>query len=102
MSVFQALRYNRAKGEEMEGLKMLEITNTAVIRDEVWRAFRRARDTRLRERYHGILLRLDGKSCPEIAPWVDRDEETLRPWVHAFHTAGLPGLAREASRGRPA
>jgi transposase len=53
-------------------------------------------------RYHGILLLLEGKSCPEIAPWVSRGEETLRRWVHAFHTAGLPGLEREASPGRPA
>jgi transposase len=86
----------------MEGLKMLEITNTAVTRDEVWHAFRRTRDTRLRERYHCILLLLDGKSCPEIAQWLYRDEETLRRWVHAFNTSGLPGLEREASLGRPA
>jgi hypothetical protein len=102
MPVFQALRYNRAKGEEMEGLKMLEITNTAVTRDEVWHAFRRARDPRRRARYHGILLRLDGKSRPEIAPWLYRDEDTLRRWVHAFHTAGRPGLERETSPRRPA
>ena len=81
---------------------MLEITNTAVTRDEVWHAFRQASDTRLRERYHCILLLLDGKSCPEIAQWLYRDEETLRRWVHAFNTAGLPGLEREASPGRPA
>jgi transposase len=86
----------------MEGLKMLEITNTAVTRDEVWHAFRRARGTRLRERYHCILLLLDGKSCPEIAQWLYRDEETLRRWVHAFNTSGLPGPEREASPGRPA
>ena len=81
---------------------MLAITNTAVTRDEVCHALLRARHPRLRERDHGILLRLDGKSCPEIAPWLSRDEETLRRWVHGFHTAGLPGLAREAAPGRPA
>jgi transposase len=45
-----------------------------------------------RERYHGIVLRLDGKSCPEIAQWLYRDEETIRSWVQVGNEAGLPGL----------
>lgn len=48
-----------------------------------------------------ILLVLDGKSCPEIAQWLYRDEETIRGWVHAVHTAGLPGLERDPIPGRP-
>jgi hypothetical protein len=102
MPVFQALRYNRAKGEAMEGLKMWEITNLAVTRDAVGHAFRRARDPRRRQRDHGILRWLAGKSGPELAPWLSRDEETRRRWVQAFHPAGRPGLAREAAPGRPA
>jgi transposase len=81
---------------------MLEITNTAVTRDEVWRAFGQAHDARRRERYHGILLLLDGKSCPEIAQWLYRDEDTIRGWVHAFNQSGLQGLERELIPGRPA
>jgi hypothetical protein len=71
---------------------MLTITNTTVTRDEVWRAFRRTHDVRLRERYHGILLLMDGKSCPEVAQWLYRDEDTVRGWVHAFNQEGLQGL----------
>jgi transposase len=80
---------------------MLKSANTTVTRDEVWHTFRRAHDVRRRERYHCILL-LDSKSCPEIARWLYRDEETIRRWVHAFHTSWLAGLEREASPGRPA
>ena len=81
---------------------MLTMTNTAVTREQVWTAFRRTPDVRWRERYHSILLLMDGKSCPEIAQWLYRDEETIRSWVRAFHEAGLPGLERTASPGRPA
>ena len=81
---------------------MLTITNTSVTRDEVWRAFRRTHDARLRERYHCMLLLIDGKSCPEIAQWLYRDEDTVRGWVHAFNNEGLQGLEREAIPGRPA
>jgi transposase len=49
-----------------------------------------------------ILLLMDGKSCPEIAQWLYRDEETIRIWVHAFNEAGLPGLERAPIPGRPA
>jgi hypothetical protein len=49
---------------------MLTMTNTAVTREPVWTAFRRTPDVRLRERYHSILLLMDGKSCPEIAQWL--------------------------------
>jgi transposase len=81
---------------------MWTITNTTVTRDEVSTALRRTHDARLRERYHSILLLLDGKTCPEVAQWLYRDEETLRSWVHAFNEGGLQGLERAPIPGRPA
>jgi transposase len=81
---------------------MLHITNPMITREQVWAEFRRTRDVRLRARYHCILLQLDGKSCPEIAQWLYRDEETIRSWVHAVNQAGLPGLERDLIPGRPA
>jgi transposase len=86
---------------EREGLNMLTITNPTVTREHVWTAFRRTHDARLRERYHSILLLMDGKSCPEIAQWLYRDEETVRAWLHAFNEAGFRGLERAPIPGRP-
>jgi transposase len=73
------------------------MTNTTVTREQAWTAFRRTPDVRLRERYHRILLLMDGKSCPEMAQCLCRDQETLRSWVQAFNQAGLPGLERAAT-----
>jgi transposase len=84
-----------------EGLHMLKITTPSVTRDRVWTAFRRTQDVRLRERYHAILLLLDGKTCPEIAQWLYHDEETVRSWVHAVNDHGLDGLERAPIPGRP-
>ena len=81
---------------------MLSLTHTTVTREQVWTAFRRTHDVRLRERYHAILLLMDGKSCSEIAQWLYRDEDTIRTWVDAFNEAGLPGLERAPIPGRPA
>jgi transposase len=80
---------------------MLTITNTTVTREVVWQAFRETSDVRLRERYHAILLLLDGKTCPEIGQWLYRDEDTIRSWVHAVNEAGLSGLDRAPIPGRP-
>ena len=80
---------------------MVTIMNTTGTREEVWTAFRRSHDVRLRARYHCLLLLMDGKSCPEIAPWLYRDEETMRSGVHALNAGGLPGLARAPLAGRP-
>ena len=80
---------------------MLTISNASVTREQVWTAFRRAPDVRLRERCHAILLLMDGNSCPEVAQWLYRDEETIRAWVHAFNEAGLRGLERATIPGRP-
>jgi transposase len=65
-------------------------------------AVRQAHHVRLRERYHGMLLLMAGKSCSAMAPWLSRDEDTIRGWVHAFNQSGLQGLEREPSPGRPA
>jgi transposase len=81
---------------------MLTMTKTTVTREHVGTAFRRPPDVRWRERDPSLLLLMDGKSCPEMAQWLYRDEETIRSWVRAFNEAGLPGLERTASPGRPA
>jgi transposase len=80
---------------------MVTITHTTMTREEVWRAFRRTPDVRLRERYHGMLLLMDGRSCPEAAQWLYRDEDPVRGWVQAFNHEGLQGLEREPIPGRP-
>src|SRR6266436_2999459 len=50
---------------------MLATTNPTVTRDEVWTAFRRTHDARLRERYHSILLLMDGRTYPKVAQWLE-------------------------------
>jgi transposase len=80
---------------------MVTLTTTAVTREHVWTAFRRTHDARRRERYHSILLLMDGRSCPEIAQWLYRDEATIRAWVQACNEAGLRGLERAPIPGRP-
>lgn len=81
---------------------MVTISHTTVPREDIWCAFRPTHDVRLRARYHCILLLIAGKSCPEVAQWLYREEDTIRRWVHAFNQGGLQGLERELIPGRPA
>ena len=80
---------------------MLKITHPAVTQKTVWNAFRRCHDVRLRERYHAVLLLFDGQTCPDIAKYLYRDEDTIRIWIHAVHDQGLEGLQRAPIPGRP-
>ena len=63
-----------------------------------------ARRTRpqLAERCHYVLLNAAGWSVPRIARHLDRNEHTIRTWLKAYQTAGLPGLQNTPQSGRPA
>jgi transposase len=63
-----------------------------------------ARRTRpqIAERCHYVLLNAEGWSVPQIAERLDRNEHTIRTWLKAYQTAGLPGLPNTPQSGRPA
>src|ERR671929_692513 len=63
-----------------------------------------ARRTRpqIAERCHYVLLNAEGWSVPHIAQRLDRNEHTIRTWLKAYQTAGLPGLHNTPQSGRPA
>jgi transposase len=54
------------------------------------------------ERCHYVLLNAEGWSVPQIAQRLDRNEHTIRTWLKAYQTAGLPGLHNTPQPGRPA
>lgn len=56
----------------------------------------------LAERCHYVLLNAQGWSVPQIARRLDRNEHTIRTWLKAYRTAGVPGLYNTPQSGRPA
>lgn len=56
----------------------------------------------LAERCHYVLLNAPGWSVPQIAQRLNRNEHTMRTWLKAYRTAGLPGLHNTPQSGRPA
>ena len=56
----------------------------------------------LAERCHYVLLNAPGWSVPQIAQRLNRNEHTIRTWLKAYRTAGLPGLHNTPQSGRPA
>jgi transposase len=56
----------------------------------------------LAERCHYVLLNAQGWSVPQIARRLDRNEHTIRTWLKAYRSAGLPGLHNTPQSGRPA
>jgi transposase len=56
----------------------------------------------LAERCHYVLLNAQGWRVPQIAQRLNRNEHTMRTWLKAYRTAGLPGLHNTPQSGRPA
>jgi transposase len=56
----------------------------------------------LAERCHYVLLNAQGWSVPQIARRLARNEHTIRTWLKAYRSAGLPGLQNTPQSGRPA
>jgi hypothetical protein len=67
---------------------MLTITNSTVTREQVWVAFRHTADVRLRERYHAIVLLMDGEAAPR---WGSGSTARRRP--------SAPGCTRSMRLG---
>jgi transposase len=47
------------------------------------------------------LLSYDGKSVPEIALMLKRNQHTIRDWLKRYRARGINGLSRNFSPGRP-
>lgn len=81
--------------------KYLEFHHEGTSREEVYNAYHYEMDARMKERYHAILLGMDGWTCPEIAEVLYRDADTIRAYARAFRAGGLAGLTMDHSSGRP-
>lgn len=63
-------------------------------------AYRRAETGREKERLQIVLLSLEGKTPPQIAPLVKRHVYTVRYWLHQFNRGGLAALVDKPHPGR--
>lgn len=63
-------------------------------------AYRRAETGRKKERLQIVLLSLEGKTPPQIAPLVKRHVYTVRYWLHQYNCGGLAALGDKPHPGR--
>jgi len=63
--------------------------------------FRKQASSKDSEKALMILLSNDGKSVPEIALMLKRNQHTIRDWLKRYKAQGIKGLRRNFSPGRP-
>jgi transposase len=63
--------------------------------------FRKQASSKDSEKALMTLLSNDGKSVPEIALMLKRNQHTIRDWLKRYRTQGINGLSRNFSPGRP-
>ncbi len=64
-------------------------------------SFRKQASSKDSEKALMTLLSNDGKSVPEIALMLKRNQHTIRDWLKRYKTQGIKGLSRNFSPGRP-
>lgn len=69
--------------------------------DEVTQAMKKAKSRRMYERYQALYLHLRGTSTKEIASILNRNTQTVKSYIDAYETGGLPALQMNHSPGAP-
>jgi len=64
-------------------------------------SFRKQASSKDSEKALMALLSNDGKSVPEIALMLKRNQHTIRDWLKRYRAKGINGLSRNFSPGRP-
>ncbi|AET61225.1 transposase [Paenibacillus terrae HPL-003] len=59
---------------------------------EIETAMKKAKDRRMYERYQTLYLYLQGTEVEQIAHIINRNIKTVKGYIKAYTTGGLPGL----------
>jgi len=76
----------------------IQLTNEQQLKLE---SFRKQASSKDSEKALMALLSNDGKSVPEIASMLKRNQHTIRDWLKRYRSKGINGLNRNFSPGRP-
>src|SRR5271169_5718786 len=81
-------------------MKPLTINDPDIIlglQDEI----RRSEESRYDHRLHGVLLVVQGMTCPEVSRLLGDAPRSVAYWVQRFEASGLAGLVEGERAGRP-
>lgn len=68
---------------------------------EIETAMKQAKKRRMYERYQTLYLYLQGTEIERIAHTINRSVKTVKGYIGAYQTGGLPGLQMNHSPGAP-
>ncbi|MGG1619407.1 IS630 family transposase [Paenibacillus sp. NRS-1781] len=68
---------------------------------EIQIAMKQAQKRRMYERYQTLYLYLQGTEIEQIAHTINRSVKTVKGYIQAYETGGLPGLQMNHSPGAP-
>jgi transposase len=69
--------------------------------EEIKQAMKKAKDRRMYERYQALYLHLQETQMEQIAHTLNRSIKTVKGYIQAYKTGGLPGLEMNHSPGAP-
>jgi putative transposase len=69
--------------------------------DEIYRAMKSEKKTRIYKRYHSLYLYHSGKTCKEISQILGFTEKTVSTLNQTYYKEGLKGIPDKPRTGRP-
>jgi len=69
-------------------------------KDQLEKAYKTEKNSRIKERLLAILLLYEGKKVPEVAALVRRCVSTIELWISKWNKKGLDGLKTHFTGGR--
>ena len=82
-------------------MKRLQISRSSPNHDELVELYKKEKYSKLKERYHAILLMIELENCTIIAELLKRSRKTIQLWVNAFNSGGIEELIPGKPPGRP-
>ena len=82
-------------------MEKLQITRSSPDHEKLVKHYKKEKDSRLKERYHALILMHEFQNCSKVAEIVKKSRTTIQKWVNAFISEGIEAILPHSPPGRP-
>lgn len=82
-------------------MKKLQITRSSPDHDELVELYKKAKISKLKERYQALYLMIELENCTKVAQLIKKSRTTIQSWIKAFNKGGLEAIVPNSPPGRP-
>ena len=85
----------------LRAMEKLHILRASPNYNELIVLYHKEKRSKLKERFHALILMHELKNCSKIAVLLKRSRKSIQLWVNVFNEGGLGALVPNSPPGRP-